>query len=207
MSVVEVEKFRNATMRFDLEGEVKPESVARRELAAKLGLNRQREFVEPRPDDAARVFGEITGKEREVWVKFLPTAYRRSAGHWANYRFDVVPAEVLEEIDTADRMGVFHDLEIWTPEWFQQHHRDPMVVGVIYPRLPMNRANARFFPIVRWGESLKPFEEIVEAIKLRISRREALQIAGTMVFVSSVIGLIGYGFITFIGDLIRWIPG
>jgi hypothetical protein len=119
-------------------------------------------------------YPEFTGEELSIWREFLPTRYMKSAAgdpqmnalvafgsgsrDIAGYTFDLIPIEALREMKKAKDMKVFSDIQIWTPEEISV---DPMAVGVT------NIGGGRFYQIVRWGESLKPFEEIREEVVKR----------------------------------------
>lgn len=170
---VQVELYRREEA---LESEEGTEATRRRELVEKLGFNPQLQLVEEVGNEATCFYPELTGYELEVWTLFHRTHYRKSKKEWSGYHFDRVPTDVLEAIYFADGFGGFDDLELWTPE----HGRklDPMAVGVVGHRLGRREqerdlggnaafnSNARFFPIVRWGESLMALEEIAERVLL-----------------------------------------
>lgn len=143
------------------------DSIERRQkLCATLGLDVQANFVGESDIEADKFYTELSGYELNILMSYLPRWYSRQEGDWKNYRFDVVPTEVLEEINFALSLQIFDDLEIWTPERIN----DPMAVGVV-GRHGGSRSSgsARFFRISRWGESLRTFKEIEEKIlKTRI---------------------------------------
>lgn len=154
---------------------VENEEIERRkELVATLGFTPQLQCVDELGLEASRFYPELTSFELEVWTLFHRTYYSKSKDEWKGYHFDRVPTSVLEEIRTADSLQVFDDIELWTPEWGKE--LDPMAVGVVGHRLGRRdlthdlgqntafNSNARFFPIVRWGESLLPFTEIVNQV-------------------------------------------
>ncbi len=172
---VQVELYRHKEA---LESEQDPEAAHRRELVENLGFSPQLQLVDEVGNEAARFYPELTGYELEVWTLFHRSYYRKGEGEWSGYHFDRVPTDVLEEIRFAHEFGGLDDIELWTPE--RGRDLDPMAVGVVGHRLGDNQywvvddlgrnaafnQNARFFPIVRWGESLMAFEEIVRQVVL-----------------------------------------
>lgn len=164
--VIQVESYRkqNSIEKKNFEPDKK-----REELLKHLGLKAQLAFDTTSVYPSA-FYPNISGYELKVWLDFLRTAYSKNMGHWNKYRFDCIPTDALEQIQFAESLHLFNDLEIWTPE----QPIDPMVVGVLGDRQetlanPFNsamhgRRNVRFFQIVRWGESLKPFEAIEKEV-------------------------------------------
>lgn len=162
-----------------------PEVERRGALVEELGFNPKMQSVDEASLEPSRYYQELTGFRLHVWMYFHATVYSKNSGEWAGYHFDRVPTNVLEEIRTAGSLGVFDDIEVWTPETPVRRHEDPLVVGVVGVRteLPRVRATwgglrdgltsniansgtARFFPIARWGESLLPFEVIRDKVVL-----------------------------------------
>ena len=126
----------------------KRDNDGRGELCAKLGLDSQ----------LCRIVANIAehyeplGDEEPIWRRHLPTAYRRSLPKedrlsWTNYCFDIIPVEALREMEAA--LPMFPDMEIWSPE--KLRHQDPLVVGI---------SAGKAYKVVRWAESLLPFDEI-----------------------------------------------
>lgn len=120
-----------------------------KELCQHLGLERQANLYDQGAPQ--EFYPELTGHELWVWRRFLPTMYSHYT--WKNYVFDLIPLEVLEEIQFADSLNLFDTFSIWTPE---RRVQDPIAVGIYMDRI---------FQIVRWGESLKPFTEIELDVK------------------------------------------
>ena len=141
------------------ETEKRSQKEKRANLIDSLGLGSQPLELPPDLGDIGKIYPELKDQELRIWHRFLPTRYCRNKGQWSGYNFDVIPTEALEYIQTAVSLGVFSDMEIWTPE----QKTDPMAVGVI------KNNGSRFFQIVRWGESLAPFEEIKRKVLRRIS--------------------------------------
>lgn len=182
-----VETYRKEEEELDLAAQA-PEQQRYKQLAEDLGLKVPDDTRSHYADDAARVFGELTGEELATWQRFLPTSHSMEDGDWVDYEFDVPPLAVLEEISTAKSMGIFHDIEIWTPEG----QKDPMAVGVIHMSPARLRDQARFFPIVRWGESLMPFEEI-QAIVKKLRRGDMIGEAIALMIVLAIFGAVVFG--------------
>ena len=137
-------------------------STQRAELCKTLGLDVQAIVSEDlNPADA---YPECSKFDLGIWTNYLPTYYSKREGAWKNYHFDVIPHEVLEAIEIANGLPLFTDLEIWTAE--RNKYDDPIVVGVLgsHPERSRLSGNARFFLIARWGESLRPFEDISQEV-------------------------------------------
>jgi hypothetical protein len=134
-------------------------NARRDELRANLG------FQDASSEEiASLVYPELKGSELSVWSQFLEVFYSRNRSQWQNYVFDGIPVEALEEIETARQLGVFADLEIWTPE--RSNLSDPLAVGVLGAHGEHRRfdGNARFFMIARWGESLASYDEVFQNV-------------------------------------------
>lgn len=121
----------------------------RKELCEELGLTAQAELKNNSLGEAKEYYPLLSRDEAIVWQRFLPNAYSMNhEGHWAGYKFDCIPVETLDEIQFARKLGVFTNLVIRTTE----RAADPAVFG--------NVGQTGDFLICRWGEALKPFEEI-----------------------------------------------
>lgn len=161
------------------------EAERRSKLVEELGFNPKMQSVDETCLEASRYYQESTGYQLRAWMFFHATYYSKSQGDWAEYHFDRVPTSVLDEIRTAEALGCFDDIELWTPETPVRRHEDPMAVGVVGVRTQLpgsldfgrlrvgftpnlaQSGTARFFPIARWGESLLPFEKILKSVVLR----------------------------------------
>lgn len=172
-SVLQIEKYRkgNVTTREELEVGNEVSSQNRANLCKSLGFDIQSNVVNNAGELAKGLYRELTPYEAYIWSSFLPTYYSKAEGRWKAYQFDIIPEEALREIGVASNLGLFTDIEIWTPE---KTNIDPAAIGVIGNRT--NRRHLRsgigidsttFFLISRWGESLKPFEEIEKEILTR----------------------------------------
>lgn len=119
---------------------------------------------------ATQAYPELVGRTRRLWRAFLPTVRRID-----EYRYDAVPVEALEAIQTAQRLGCFTRIVIWTPEgnsfkaavlrkFGMVRDRmaalfdslDPMAVGIVVGP----GGEKHFFQIARWGEALLPMSKI-----------------------------------------------
>lgn len=142
---------------------VRDQVKKRQTLCKDLGLDYQASYVGSSVKEVEKFYRKIPVGELRFWDKYLPTAYRKNNGDWANYRFDVMPKEVLEEINFADSLNIFDDIEIWSPE---RTPKDPIALGVVG-----RPGNNTFFFISRWAEALKPFEKIKEEVLENCIRR------------------------------------
>ena len=164
-------------------------SSTRTELAAKLGLSKQADFVDPRQEAATQIYGELKGEELATWRKYLPRRYSKNSHggcgcwDWRSYDSSLVPLECLESIVQAEGLGVFHDIQIWAP------HRgadDVFVVGVIYGDISRSHKDARYFPIARWGAgtSWAAARERNKATSRKDTRNMALGIVASLVAIA-----------------------
>ncbi|HVO86232.1 MAG TPA: hypothetical protein VMT23_00675 [Candidatus Binatia bacterium] len=166
---VQIEPYRRDVV---LQTVMDDEAVRRHELVEQLGFNPELQLVDEHGDEAASFYPELAGFELSIWTLFHQSVYSKNKEEWSGYHFDRIPTEVLSHIGFAQEFGGFDDIELWTPE--RKVELDPMAVGVVGHRLghselrhslgqnfAFNR-NARFFPIVRWGESLEAFDRIKE---------------------------------------------
>lgn len=162
MSAVEVQLYRQKERQeikdeFDYAKEMNRE---RAELCQRSGLKAQAKLSERSFLDISEIYHRVSFYESQIWAQFLPTIYGKNAGQWQNYFYDVIPKNVLEEIAFAESLQIFDNFEIWTPE---NKFKDPVVAGVVYDEIAGGRLTT-YYLIARWGESLKPFEEIEEAV-------------------------------------------
>jgi len=108
---------------------------------------------------------QLSDEELKIWTIFLPTVY--SGEELANYQYDTIPTEVLQDWKLVKDLGLFDSFEIRIPE-LQPKQEDPILIGV--------RGGVRYL-IARWGESLALFKEISEkvnsALKLAEERLDA----------------------------------
>lgn len=127
-------------------------------------------------------YTELTGEELEMWQKFLPTHY-----HVRDFAYDSIPEKALDELETAQGMGCFDSIAIWTPEHNDlkgrlqqrasnirrsigsalQRSLDPLAVGMIED----HNGTQHFYAIVRWAESLEPVETIKAYVE-KVDRQE-----------------------------------
>lgn len=160
-----VETYRK---RVEISTEVDPD---RAELLGKLGLEAQKLF---RTDLSANtLFKPLEGFKRLVFEAAFPVVHSRYSGHFKNYQFDRIPTEALEAIDDAVTLGVFSDIQIWTPG---AQGGDPVAVGVAgQPALLPHPGRWHYeswstFLIARWGvDKLYTLRELAEYIFCGVS--------------------------------------
>lgn len=146
------------------------------QLVKELGLSGQQRYMETLEKAKNVPYKLLSHEEARIWREYLPCAYvedaalasdlnRRGAmNRLTNYDFDLIPLSVLETWQHCRQMGYFSCYEIWTVE----DRSDPVLVG---------RLESLTFLIARWGESLKPFEEIKQTVGrrgIRLRRRMGL---------------------------------
>ena len=129
------------------------------QLCVKVGLNHQvqRLAIVEKQKQADIWYDRVSASDYAIWKNFLPTSYSWRGylpdnlgirNIWGKYDFDIVPIEVLREIEFAQNLNLFEDFLIRTPE---RQQSDPAVFGII---------SGEFYLIARWGESLIPFKKI-----------------------------------------------
>jgi hypothetical protein len=109
----------------------------------------------------------MSDTEKAVWEHWLPTTF---IYHRASHEFpsEVVsaltrlkaPQEILEEFTWACKTEFFDSYELKTPQ--RRDLRDPLLVG---------RRGGKRYRIALWGESLRPFEEIVAVVEESLALR------------------------------------
>ena len=137
-------------------------------LLDKLGLEAQKEYRTDLSADA--LFKTLEGFERAVFELAFPIGYSRCYGHFENYRFDRIPTRALEAIGDAATLGVFSDIQIWTPG---AQSSDPVAVGILgRPAIFENpgrwhwaNSSCRMFLIARWGaDELYTLRQLAEYV-------------------------------------------
>jgi hypothetical protein len=155
--------------RIDIDSTVFEEWNRRIQLIQELGLKGQEEWVAAYERAKNIPFKILSQEELSIWREFLPTAYRDEQA-LMNHRFeddedsfrtqdynrDFIPLKALEVWSECRLKGYFSSYQIRTAEI------DPVLIGMIGPL---------HFLIARWGESLKPFEEIKEQVEERLEER------------------------------------
>lgn len=119
----------------------------------------------------------MTDEEQHVWRAYLPTTYTTKSAPMMNgvgfrpgtrsmeqYAFDLPPVSVLEFWQAEKAVGLFDVYEIWTQE-----------VVPVDPILVAYREDVGPFLLARWGEALKPFAEIKQAVQARIGEKVAVR--------------------------------
>ncbi len=197
MSTIIVEKHR-----FELQvqdGSADASAKERMRACEKLGLKVNAQLSDiPYP--------EITGYDLVIWDAFLPSSYSCKKKEWEEYYFDCIPQSALDEIESACDANVFTDIEIWTPE---KRRTDPLAVGVLGSRGANNRfAGGRFFKIVRWGESLLPFEEIERRMESQLIINKTSRVVPEFVYEKAREILVVNGrHVNITRALVRWCCG
>ncbi|MEW6325257.1 MAG: hypothetical protein AB1515_07700 [Nitrospirota bacterium] len=143
-------------------------------LIQELGLFGQERYMGALEKAKEIPFKLLNPEEIRIWRQYLPSSYTGSPARDArerlgfrehvyrrrllegdyvvDYAEDLIPLEVLEIWRRCQQMGYFDSYEIWSA----REEADPLLLGRIGPLL---------FLIARWGECLKPFEEIRQAVQ------------------------------------------
>lgn len=143
----------------------------------KLGMSEIKKNINP--------YEEMSNDEYTIWKEFLPTRYSDNNNRKIkDYRFDLIPAVILDRWLEAKRNNWFDYYEIRTTESFGD---DPMLLGFIGTATGPDKA----YLIGRWGESDYNLLSISDVAKI-IQNKRLLQIKEDTKF-----GM----FMTFVGSL------
>jgi len=147
--------------------DISPFDLIREERLKRFGFKGQREMAEygEKIQRANLFYDKLSREDCGVWSAFLPTKYQYNFDEglgWSKYKFDVIPDEILAEIEEAYSLKLFDNLLIWTPEIRMS---DPILLGRISNPIARRYEDHGYFLIARWGESLLPFEEIKRRVQ------------------------------------------
>lgn len=119
-------------------------------LIEKLGLEGQQSLISKTSDDEEirNPYRKMTAEEKWVYEKFLPNKCKLQ-----EYKRDAIPLRVLQIAAHATELNCYEYLQVWYPK----DYVDPLLVGCIKLQYGHD-----LHMLARWGESLKPFEEIKE---------------------------------------------
>ena len=223
MTSVMVESYRKpTTVNKPSSREVKSTAVELHDHNKKLAeagftrLTKTMQNIE-RLTSAGTLYDELKGSDLKAWIRFLPT--HESIGDFA---FSDVPPDALQMIIDAQSMNTFDRIEVWSPQGNSAPRQasdfiraireevgsrlrsvmarfltDPMAVGVV-----IQNGTEHFFPIVRWGESLKSIASIKRAtsattfksillVALPISLSLGLVVLGVIGGIMGVLSVLG----------------
>ena len=140
----------------------------RKELCKELGLKVQEKFSAFSLLSPDMFCKRLSDKELKIWRMFLPTTSYRGDS-LVDYRYDLIPTEVLQDWKLVKDLGLFESFEIQTPEL---KNPDPILIGI----RKIGDKDIRYL-IARWGESLIPFKEIrlKVAMALKLARARIRQ--------------------------------
>lgn len=170
IEIYQREVIENATPDFP---DVFDEWERRAQLVEDLGLVGQKQYMDALEKAKKVPFKLLGPDEWLIWRRCLTERYledesmieamsrHRDPNRLADYRFDLIPIAVLEAWRQCKQMGYFDAYEIRTAEG----NPDPILIGRLGPLV---------FLIARWGESLKPLEEIVREREVRQPLRRLL---------------------------------
>ena len=122
------------------------------ELIERLGLEGQRTLTNPETS-TREPYREMTALEAYVWRAICPQTTRVE-----HYKLSPIPLRVLQVVAYARELGIYEALEVWHPRKVVD---DPLLVGVPKGERYSNKRHL----IARWGETLVPFEQLVEKAK------------------------------------------
>ncbi|HUK56247.1 MAG TPA: hypothetical protein VLY20_06275 [Nitrospiria bacterium] len=140
----------------------------RASLVKELGLSGQQRYMDGLGKAKDIPFKLLSPDECMVWRSYLGKRYledrelseernlNRILGlemhRLTEYAHDLIPLTALKTWADCKEMGYFDSYQIWTAE----RRSDPILLGQVGPLL---------FLIARWGESLKPVEEIEREVQ------------------------------------------
>jgi hypothetical protein len=180
---------------------IQPATVERDGRLHTIGLHRlaEAERTARRVEIISYVYPELVDESYELWNKFLPTRNKLE-----DFAYDSIPDEALGYIETAQAIGAFDSIQIWSPEGNDlkgriqaradarmraralQKSRDPMAVGIVTDQNGVQR----FFSIVRWGESLLPVEQIARYVKKVDAQELRRDIGMTLFWIIAALSLV-----------------
>lgn len=134
------------------------------ELAERLGLEGQKTLT--KPETLTRIpYPKITALQRLVFTTLFPTKTTVES-----YSEGIIPLRVLQVVAYCRENHLYSRLEVWHPE---PGKVDPVLIGT-------NRASEYHsgddFLLARWGDSLQPFEKLIELAKVKWLAGKRLQI-------------------------------
>ena len=122
------------------------------EIAERLNLTPQTEIIK---GEGHIPFRRLTEAEERVWKAYCP--YSVTMG---NYR-EKFPLRALILLDHCVQRRYFSEIQVWSES---EVNPDPVAVGVAIPD-PTRSYNKVYYLIVRWGEALENWQEIVKQAK------------------------------------------
>lgn len=133
------------------------------ELIEQLGLEGQLSLVKPDGDGELKrlPYPKMTKEQRVVLRAIFP-----KETHIAKYKDQTIPLRVLQIASHAK--DLFDDIYVWHPE--NADVKDPYLIAKNGGSL-----SGEFYLLARWGEELKPWNELVEkAASILRGKRMAL---------------------------------
>ena len=164
----------------DLETDMTIQDLAARiVLCAKVGLKTQRSILLPYylayalKRSVPIPYPFLSPAEEQTVSRIFPTKYKKeltqrdrdSSQMLEDYHFDLIPCAVLETWNQCVALGMFKNFEIWTAERLKKP--DPVLIG---------RRVEHPFPylLARWGEALRPWNELITGRKRTVGARQLL---------------------------------
>lgn len=112
-----------------------------------LGLTEQ--LALSTPGKSPIPFESMNTVSNRVYTTLCPAKVK-----YKTYRKTAIPLEVLSLIALAEKEHYFEEIEIW----YDDKTPDPLAVGI----LKAQTWDREMFLIARWGDVLRPFEELKE---------------------------------------------
>jgi len=157
---MEVETFEIEEAVGEVSGSAPEIEAAAVALIDSLGLEGQRELLEPsRGADTGMVsripYPKLDSHERAVYAALYPTKDRLD-----QYSAGAIPLRVLQVIEHAKKHSFFENLYVWHSKRFDP---DPILVG-----RNGNEWDGKWYILARWGDALKPFKELAELARVTL---------------------------------------
>ncbi len=120
-----------------------------KELVEELGLEGQKKLISESPEDSIIPFQKMEPNIKTIWRAYCPG--KKSLD---DYDAGLIPLQILGVVKLAEEKGYFKKFVVWTEF---ENDPDPILVGVT--------DDSKEYLLGRWGESLKPWPEIVKLAK------------------------------------------
>lgn len=125
-----------------------------------LGLSEQLALANP--DKSPIPFECMNQVSQRVYSTLCPAKV-----DYKKYGRTPIPIEILSLIALSEKEGYFNGIEIW----YDDKSPDPLAVGRIG-----NEWNGKLYLLGRWGDVLRPFEELKNMAIERYKKSEALSL-------------------------------
>jgi len=112
------------------------------------------------------LYAEMSDEDFELYDDFFPDVYERSDGDWKRFDIELIPLAVLDTIQAAFDLMVFHDLEIWETD----EGDEAMAVGVVIDPDADEDANKQYYELARWGRVFRDRQQVEWLVRSEASK-------------------------------------